>query len=295
MFSPSEEANCRQLIALALREDLDERGDVTSAAVLPAGLQGRAVFRLKSAGVIAGMPAAALTVETLAPGVKLEAFCPEGAVLSAGELIGRVTGPLHGILAAERTTLNFLQHLSGIASMTRRFVDAVVGLPVQILDTRKTLPGWRLLAKYAVRCGGGHNHRLGLYDGMLIKDNHLAALPLAASTGAEPGAKIQEAVRRARRAQPDLPIEIEVDSLEQLDAALACRPAIVLLDNMPPDMLREAVRRRDASARDIQLEASGGIKLTTVRAVAETGVDRISVGALTHSAPALDIALDYET
>jgi nicotinate-nucleotide pyrophosphorylase (carboxylating) len=194
---------------------------------------------------------------------------------------------MHAILAAERMALNFLQHLSGIASLTRRYVDAVAGLPVQILDTRKTTPGWRLLEKYAVRQGGGHNHRLGLFDGILIKDNHLEALHLGQEG-------IGQAVQAARdKVGESVTVEIEVDSLDQLDRALACGPDIVLLDNMGPELLREAVRRRNAVAPKVLLEASGGVTLAAIRDIAETGVDRISVGALTHSAPALDIALDY--
>jgi nicotinate-nucleotide pyrophosphorylase (carboxylating) len=191
-------------------------------------------------------------------------------------------------LTAERTALNFLQRLSGVATRTRLFVAAVAGTRAQILDTRKTTPGWRLLEKYAVRCGGGHNHRLGLYDGVLIKDNHLACL------GNRPGA-ITEAVAAARAGLgTTVPLELEVDGLHQLDEALACRPDIVLLDNMPPEDLRAAVRRRDRDAPGVLLEASGGVTLETVAAIAATGVDRVSVGSLTHSAVALDIALDYE-
>jgi nicotinate-nucleotide pyrophosphorylase (carboxylating) len=202
---------------------------------------------------------------------------------------------MRGLLSGERIALNFLQHLSGVATQTRRYVDAVAGLPVQILDTRKTLPGWRLLEKYAVRQGGGHNHRMGLYDGVLVKDNHLAAL-----RAADP---ITAAVEAARRSVGKaVPLEIEVDNLEQFDVALDFRPDIILLDNMSLADMREAVRRRAAETADekstggsevVLLEASGGVTLATVRAIAETGVDRISVGALTHSAPALDIALDY--
>jgi nicotinate-nucleotide pyrophosphorylase (carboxylating) len=289
MFSTSEESACRQLIALALVEDLGERGDVTSQAVIPAELRGRAVFRARSPGVVAGLPAAALVVGAVDAAVEFETVAQDGTMVAAGDDLARVTGSMRSILAAERTALNFLQHLSGIATQTRRFVDAVAGLITSILDTRKTLPGWRLLAKYAVRCGGGHNHRLGLHDGVLIKDNHLAAL-----SSADPGQRILDAVRTAHSFAPNLPVEVEVDSLEQLDAALSCRPAIVLLDNMPPEMLREAVRRRAAAAPEVLLEASGGISLYTVRAAAEAGVDRISIGALTHSAPALDVAMDYE-
>jgi nicotinate-nucleotide pyrophosphorylase (carboxylating) len=193
---------------------------------------------------------------------------------------------------AERTALNFLQHLSGIATRTRQFVDAVAGLPCQILDTRKTTPGWRLLEKYAVRCGGGTNHRLGLYDAVLIKDNHLAATSRRMS--------IANALRLTRK-EPlglsvgEFAVEIEVDTLDQLHEALAAelKPDIVLLDNMTTEQLRQAKQRRDAVAPQVLLEASGGINLTNVRDIAATGVERISVGAITHSAPALDIGLDY--
>lgn len=196
---------------------------------------------------------------------------------------------MSSILGVERTALNFLQHLSGIATLTHRYLSAVAGLPVKILDTRKTIPGWRLLAKYAVRQGGGHNHRMGLYDAVLLKDNHLAfTLP-----------KLNDGIGQLLRSfrvglEAGITLEIEVESLSQLDEALPAKPDIVMLDNMPLDMMREAVKRRNAVAPGVLLEASGGVTLQTVRAIAETGVDRISVGALTHSAPALDIALDYE-
>jgi nicotinate-nucleotide pyrophosphorylase (carboxylating) len=291
IFSASEQTACRQLIALALAEDLGGKGlvgDVTSQAVIPADLSGGAVFRAKAPGMLAGLSAAALVVEAVDLGVVFEPIKQDGDAVAPGDELARLAGPMRSILAAERTALNFLQHLSGVATLTRRFVDAVAGTSAKILDTRKTLPGWRLLAKYAVRCGGGHNHRFGLYDGILVKDNHLAALPSGASAS-----RIIEAVRLAKARAPNLPVEIEVDSLAQLEAALTCRPAIVLLDNMAPDLLRQALRRRDAIAPEVQLEASGGITFETVRAVAETGVDRISIGALTHSASALDIALDY--
>jgi len=193
---------------------------------------------------------------------------------------------LRALLVAERPALNFLQRLSGIATLTRRYVDAVAGTRPQILDTRKTTPGWRLLEKYAVRTGGGHNLRLGLFDGILIKDNHLAGL----------GGDVKKVIRLARSlpANAGLPVEVEVDSLDQLAVALAEKPEIVLLDNMGPDLLRKAVAMRDSNSPTTLLEASGGVTLDTVRPSAETGVDRISVGALTHSAPALDIALDYQ-
>ena len=193
----------------------------------------------------------------------------------------------------ERTALNFLQHLSGIASLTRQFVEAVAGLPVKILDTRKTIPGWRLLAKYAVRQGGGHNHRMGLYDGILIKDNHLAYSAKRFKGG------IAGLLSNARTESivwaNHIPVEIEIDTLDQLGEALLAKPDIILLDNMTLEQMREAVLRKNVIAPGVLLEASGGVHLQTVRAIAETGVDRISVGALTHSAPALDIALDYES
>jgi nicotinate-nucleotide pyrophosphorylase (carboxylating) len=199
--------------------------------------------------------------------------------------IATISGPMNLLLAGERTALNFVQHLSGIATLTRRFVDAVAGLPVQIVDTRKTHPGWRLLAKYAVRQGGGHNHRVGLFDMILVKDNHWAALGSSRD--------FVTTVTRLRQQHPNVPVEIEVENLAQLDEVLIAKPDFILLDNMPLDTMREAVRRRNAAAPKVLLEASGGVNLQTVRGIAETGVDRISVGALTHSAPALDIALDY--
>jgi nicotinate-nucleotide pyrophosphorylase (carboxylating) len=286
-FNSLEEAACRRLVEWALREDLDTVGDLTSQAVIPAERQGRAAFTARSAGVIAGLPAVAIVMQAVAADLALQQLVDDSAIVKAGERLAVVSGPMRAMLSAERTALNFLQHLSGIATRTRRYVDAIAGLSAHILDTRKTTPGWRLLEKYAVRAGGGQNHRLGLYDGILIKDNHLASV--AAGAGS-----IARAVAAARSsARPGLPIEIEVDNLEQLEEALACRPDIVLLDNMQPTQIREAVRRRQALAPQVLLEASGGITLANVRAIAECGVDRISVGELTHSAPALDIALDY--
>jgi nicotinate-nucleotide pyrophosphorylase (carboxylating) len=291
MFTAAETAVCQRLVAWALEEDLGSVGDLTSQAVIPAELGGRAVFVTRSPGVLAGLPAVALVVATVDPGLALRPLLEDGARLEAGCQLAVLSGPMRALLAAERTALNFLQHLSGIATQTRRYVDAIAGLPCRILDTRKTTPGWRLLEKYAVRCGGGHNHRMGLADGILIKDNHLAALAQTRSQGED---ALAEAVRLAREKHgSQYPLEIEVDNLGQLDVVLAARPDIVLLDNMPPDELREAVARRNRSAPGVLLEASGGVTLATLRAIAETGVDRISVGALTHSAPALDIGLDY--
>ena len=289
MFSSSEKLICRRLIELALEEDLGTEGDLTSQLVIPNALRGSAKIVCRSLGVIAGLPAVELVFRGLDSGLVVEPMLQDGvSVENRNTVLARVTGPMQSLLTGERTALNFLQRLSGVATLTRRYVDAVAGLPVRILDTRKTTPGLRLLEKYAVRCGGGHNHRMGLHDGVLIKDNHLAALDSGL-------ASIRKAIDKVRSRIPaSVPIEIEVESQEQLYMALSCRPNIVLLDNMNDPQLRDAVRMRNEMAPEVELEASGGVTLDTVRALAETGVDRISVGALTHSAPALDIALDYE-
>ncbi len=278
------------LITLALAEDLGDAGDVTSLSTIPAERRGRASFVVRTPGVVAGLPVVALVLAQLHAAVTLTPHAADGVHAERGTRLATVEGPLRAILTAERTALNFLQRLSGVATLTRRYVDAVAGLPVALLDTRKTTPGWRLLEKYAVRMGGGTNHRVGLYDGVLIKDNHLAGMP-------DPRTAVTDAIAAAQShpASRHLPIEVEVDTLDQLDEALAARPAIVLLDNMSNDELRVAVARRNAVAPLVLLEASGGVNLGTVRGIAETGVERISVGAITHSATALDIALDYDS
>ena len=285
---PTAAANA--LVALALAEDLGDAGDVTSLGTIPADRRGRATFVVRTPGVVAGLPVIALVLAQLHAAVALTVHAIDGTQAERGTRLATVEGPLRAILTAERTALNFLQRLSGVATLTRRYVEAVAGLPVALLDTRKTTPGWRLLEKYAVRTGGGTNHRVGLYDGVLIKDNHLAGFP-------DPRTAVTDAIAAARSypASRHLPIEVEVDTLDQLDEALAARPAIVLLDNMTNDQLRTAVARRNAVAPGVLLEASGGVNLTTVRGIAETGVERISVGAITHSATALDIALDYDS
>ncbi len=286
-LTPAETAACRRLVQWGLEEDLGPTGDLTSQVTIPAELRGQGVFVARAPGILAGLPVAAEVIAAVDPNLVFQPLVEDGSSVAAGTRLATVAGPMRSLLAAERTALNCLQHLSGIATRTRQFVAAVASLPSQILDTRKTLPGWRHLEKYAVRCGGGHNHRIGLFDGILIKDNHLAAL-------AGSGQAITVAVQAARaRVGHSMPVEVEVDTLTQLDEALACRPDIVLLDNMGPDVLREAVRRRNAAAPGVLLEASGGVTLATVRAIAESGVERISVGALTHSAPGLDIALDF--
>ena len=297
-FTPAETAACCALIELAFAEDFGGeaawRSDLTSLFFIPAGYEGKADIVARSAGVIAGLPAIELVFGRLSEEFRITRLVDDGTKVTAGTIIATVSGPMNLLLSGERTALNFLQHLSGIATLTGRFVDAVAGLSAKVLDTRKTIPGWRLLAKYAVRQGGGHNHRTGLYDGILIKDNHLA-FALSRFRQSIP-AIIQNARKQPRLSKlaQTLPIEIEVETLEQCEDALAGRPDIVLLDNMTVEQMRSAVERRDLVAPKVRLEASGGVNLQTVRAIAETGVDRISVGALTHSAPALDIALDYQ-
>lgn len=283
-WTPREVQAAEELIRLALSEDLGPRGDITSQCLIPVEQQARAAFRAKATGVVAGLPVVGLVLQHLDSSLRFRPLVEEGCPTSDGQVLAEVDGPLRSILAAERTALNFLQRLSGIATLTRRYVDLVRDLRVQVLDTRKTTPGWRLLEKYAVRMGGGTNHRLGLYDGILIKDNHLAGLGPDA---------IRLAIQRTRAAHPEAIIEVEVDTLAQLEDALAEQVHMVLLDNMDLSATRQAVARRDAIAPRTLLEASGGVRLDTIRAIAETGVDRISVGALTHSATALDISLDY--
>ncbi len=269
------------VVRRALREDLGLGGDITSAAVVPAGTRARGRIVARAPGVVCGVEVAAAAFLELDPGLEIRLSAADGDAVAAGTAVLEVTGRAHPILAAERVALNLLGHLSGIATLTRRFVDAVAGTGAVIADTRKTLPGLRALEKHAVRCGGGRNHRLRLDDAVLVKDNHLALV-----------GSVSDAVRRAREGVGHaVAVEVEVESLEALEEALAAGADVVLLDNMETSLLAEAVRR--ARGRAIT-EASGGIRLETVRAVAETGVDVISVGAITHSAPALDVALELE-
>jgi nicotinate-nucleotide pyrophosphorylase (carboxylating) len=286
-FAAAETAAVARLAAWALEEDLGDNGDLTSLATIPPDLDGRAVLVARVSGVVAGLPAAEYIFHAVDAALVFTALVADGSNMQPGTQLATIAGRMRSILTGERTALNFLQRLSGVATQTWRYTSLVADLPVQVLDTRKTTPGWRVLEKYAVRCGGGHNHRMGLGDGILIKDNHLAGL------GTGPDA-IVEAVRRARQIYGTrFPLEIEVDNLTQFDTALTVQPDIVLLDNMSLDNMREAVRRRNAAAPGVKLEASGGVTLATLRGIAETGVECISVGALTHSAVALDIALDY--
>jgi nicotinate-nucleotide pyrophosphorylase (carboxylating) len=289
-FGPAERRCADVLIGLALEEDLAQVGDITSSATIPRDLWGNARFVARAPGVLAGLMVVERLVEQFDVLPRWRPHHADGDRLEHGTLIAEVGGPVRSILALERTALNFLQRLSGIATLTARFVAATHGTSAAIFDTRKTTPGWRILEKYAVRCGGGRNHRLGLHDAVLIKDNHLAALQ--SQGGLDP---ITAAIKAARAYAPSgSVVEVEVDTLEQFDRALVSAPDIILVDNLGADALAEAVRRRNQTAPDVELEASGGVTFDTVGALARTGVDRISVGALTHSAAALDIALDLD-
>jgi nicotinate-nucleotide pyrophosphorylase (carboxylating) len=273
------------LVELALAEDA-AYDDITTLATVPADLEGHATFLAKAPGVAAGLPVAAEVYYQLSESVLFESKLHDGDAFEAGAVLAQAHGPVRALLQGERVALNFVQRLSGIATLTRAYVDAVAGTGAVILDTRKTTPGLRDVEKYAVRCGGGTNHRRDLSVMAMIKDNHREALRRDEMT-------LAEGVRRIRELSGEgattVPVEVEVDSLDELESALAGEPDWVLLDNMSPADLREAVRQAAGRAK---LEASGGITLDTVRAAAESGVDAISVGALTHSAHALDISLD---
>jgi nicotinate-nucleotide pyrophosphorylase (carboxylating) len=271
-----------RVVRTALAEDLRYGPDATTAAIVPADAVATGAFTPRVGGVLAGVVAVRVVLaEVLGDDVEVLDERPDGSRVRAGEPALVVRAPVRGLLTAERTALNLLCHLSGVATATASWVDAVAGTGARIRDTRKTLPGLRLLEKYAVRCGGGVNHRLGLGDAVLIKDNHVAA---AGSVGA--------ALERARAAAPDLPCEVEVDSLEQLDDVLALGAELVLLDNFTVAQTAEAVRRRGSAPT--LLESSGGLALANARAYAATGVDFLAVGALTHSVTALDVGLDLQ-
>ena len=269
----------RPLIKLALAEDIGP-GDVTSQSLVGENEVGRGIILAKAHGVIAGLPIAQTVFREVDPRIEFTPLAQDGEPVAPGNPVAEVSGPLRGILSAERTALNFLSRLSGIATFTERFVAAVANYKAVILDTRKTTPGWRQLEKYAVRCGGGRNHRLGLFDMVLIKDNHIAAV-----------GSLRAAVERVRKARINLPIAVEVRTLGELEEALALGVDRVLLDNMDLPTIQEAVR---IVGGRVPLEASGGVTLDNVAEIAATGVDYISVGALTHSAPALDLSLELQ-
>lgn len=281
---PLPPAEVQAVVARALAEDLPW-GDISSDGVIPADQPGIGRIEARRNGVLAGLPVAVEVFRQVDPALRFEARLPDGSRLAPGQPIATIRGSLRSLLKGERVALNFLQRLSGIATVTNAYLQAIEGSRARIVDTRKTTPGLRLFEKYAVRVGGGHNHRFCLSDAVMLKDNHLAALRLR-------GVRLAEAVRDLRAALPHTAtIEVEVEGFDQLREALDAGADTILLDNMSPEAMAQAVRIVGGRAR---LEASGGITLDTVRAVAETGVDLISVGALTHSAPALDLALEIE-
>ena len=278
--APPDPGALRRLIRAALAEDLGARGDVTSRALIPAAARGHAVLVVKQAGIVCGLEIAGKVFGALSPRIRFRRLVRDGARVPEHTRLARLDGPLRAILAGERTALNLLQRLSGIATLTRQFVELARPYRVTILDTRKTTPLFRDLEKYAVRCGGGRNHRMGLYDAVLIKDNHIAAVGSPA-----------HAVAIARRRAGGLTVEVECQTPAQVRSALAARPDVIMLDNLPESETRRAIaliRRR----RNIAIELSGGVTLATVGRLARLRPDFISVGALTHSAPAMDISLE---
>jgi len=279
LLAPLPDILIEPVVRAALTEDLGRAGDVTAAACVPAGVSLKAVFAARAPGRVAGLDCARLAIALLDPAARFEVVAPDGSDVEAGDVLARVEGDARAILSAERVALNLLGRLCGVATLTRAHVRAVEGTQARIVCTRKTTPGLRALEKYAVRCGGATNHRYGLDDAILIKDNHIAAC-----------GGVAQALQRAQAAAGHLmKVEVEVDTLDQLDQALPFRPDVIMLDNFSVADLNAAVKR---VAGAVRLEASGGVDLQTVRAIAETGVDAISVGALTHSAPVLDIGLD---
>ncbi len=275
------------IIRLALDEDLRGRNDITCGALVPPDAQLSGVVRAKEAGVVSGMPLFAMVFAATGGGVEIQQEVKDGTRVQPGDIVLRFSGSARALLIAERTALNLVQRMSGTSTATRRLVDAVAGTRAHILDTRKTTPGMRVLQKHAVLCGGGMNHRHGLHDAVLIKENHIALMP-PGPLGSGPA----EAVRRARAmVGAAIPVEVEIERLEDLQPVIAAGANIVLLDNMGPDLLRQAVALRDRLGAPVELEASGGINLQSVRAVAETGVERISTGAMTHSVNALDLSM----
>ena len=269
-----------EAVARALKEDLGDAGDITTNATIPENAKAKAVIAARKPGAVAGVDCAAAAFRLVDPAIKIAIKNGDGARVQKGDVILSIDGPARGVLSAERVALNFLGHLSGVATATAALVDAVKGTNAKIVCTRKTTPGLRALEKYAVRCGGGHNHRFGLYDAVMIKDNHIAASGGIAKALAATRAAVGHMVT----------VEVEVDSLAQLEEALAHDADVVLLDNMAPADLKRAVA---INAGRAVLEASGNVTVDTVRAIAETGVDVISSGWITHSAPSLDLGLDF--
>lgn len=282
VFNPPRPIMIDPAVAEALREDLGRAGDITTALVVPADAKSKAYLAARKPGAIAGLVCAESAFRQIDPSVKFTLLAHDGDIVKAGAKLAEIEGPSRSLLSAERVALNFLGHLSGVATATHDLVAAVAGTKARIVCTRKTLPGLRMLEKYAVRCGGGFNHRFGLDDAVLIKDNHIAAAGGIAAVMSHAREKLGHMVK----------IELEVDTIAQMEEALSLetRPDIIMLDNMPPDTMKKAVA---INAGRAVLEASGNVTVATVRAIAETGVDYISSGWITHSAPNLDLGLDF--
>jgi nicotinate-nucleotide pyrophosphorylase (carboxylating) len=297
-WNPALEDDLRQLVRLAVREDLDRQYDWTTVALVGHDAKGRADVVTRAAGVIAGLRAVPVVIDEMHAAIQCNLQADDGDNVPPATVLAELSGSARDMLTCERPILNLLGRLSGIATLTHEYVERIAGTRARIYDTRKTTPGWRRLEKYAVHCGGGANHRTGLFDAILIKDNHLAL-------SAERNLSAADAVRAARAflrnmakqahdvSLSDMIIEVEIDRVGLLDEVLAAGPDIVLLDNMTPHELQAAVARRNAVAPNVELEASGGVTLGSVHEVGQTGIERISVGALTHSAQSLDVALDW--
>ena len=301
-FDKSTRADCIALIDQALAEDLNGTVDCTSWSVVPEEVTGAARFVSREDGIACGLEICELVLQRAAQRLDLECHLQDGDPVKKGDALATIRGAARKILLVERTCLNFMCRLSGISSLTAQFVQAIAGTPAKVYDTRKTTPGWRRLEKYAVQCGGGENHRMGLYDAIMIKDNHLAMFSRVVDHAEN---TIPVALESARKwinehafellHGENTVLQIEVDTLDQFRIALSCEPDIILLDNMDNEQLREAVSiRAQQSLSHVLLEASGGVNLETIGAIAQTGVERISVGALTHSAKNFDIGLDWE-
>ena len=300
-FDKQTKTDCLVLIEQALAEDLNGTVDCTSWSVVPEGVTGSARFVSREAGVACGLQICELVLQQAAQQLELECHVQDGDTIEKGTALATLRGTARKILLVERTCLNFMCRLSGISSLASQFATKAAGTTAKVYDTRKTTPGWRRLEKYAVKCGGGENHRMGLYDALMIKDNHLAMFSSVVDHAEN---TIPVALKNARdwiaEHASELPhgektvLQVEVDTLDQYRIALSCDPDIILLDNMTTDQLREAVAIREQESKPaVLLEASGGVNLSTVEAIAQTGVERISVGALTHSAINFDIGLDW--